>query len=547
MKWSLSGKRLNDLNNEPLVSGEQTASRKGVLRSAFFMTLLTFLSRMLGLVREQVRGYYLGTGMGSDAFGLASAIPNLFRRLLAEGAMTAAFVPVFSDYVKKDNRRELGEFLSSFLSLFTVLLVVVTLGGMALSPWLIHTFFSTGFGQVEGKVALTIALTEWMFPYLFLVSLAAIIQAVLNSFKIFSPSAFTPVLLNLCIILGTIALHDRFEDPSYAMAAGFLLGGFLQLAFQIPWFIARKIPLRLSFRWNHPGVRELLRIFTPGAFAAGIYQVNVFVSEMIASSLSQGSIAALQYSIRLQELVLGVFVISMTTVILPTLSGQRASGDKAAFNDTNRFALRILALVTLPATVGLILLRVPIVALLFQHGAFDARSTGLTSLAVLFHSLGIYFIAMSRSLNQTFYAMKDLKTPMVIALVSMLVNIAGCLVLTIPLEHGGIALANSLSALVSTLLAFFWLSRREDVSLGILVHLLSVLRVLAASAIMAVAVLLLLSIWPYEGASKMGLLLRVSTYLLTAIVVLAFSIRLVAREEWNLVAGAVSFRVRRRK
>lgn len=537
--------RRNPLSSAP-VTPQQQDDRRGLMRSAAVMTVFTLISRVLGLVREQVRGYYLGTGMASDAFALASAIPNLFRRLLGEGAMTAAFVPVFTGYKEKGDRSELSRFLSAFLTLFSILLVLFCFGGILLSSWLVETFFASGFGKVEGKVALTIVLTELMFPYLFLVSLAAIVQAVLNSFRIFGPSSFTPVLLNLSIIVLTVAFADSFPNPSYAMAGGFLLGGVLQLTFQLPWFFRLGLRIRPSFNWSHPGVKELFRIFLPGIFAAGIYQINVFVSEMIASTLNPGSIAALQYSIRLQELVLGVFVISITTVILPTLSSQQTTGDKSAFNDTTRFALRILAFITLPATVGLILLREPIVSLLFQQGEFNDESTRITSIAVLFHSLGIYFIAMSRSLNQSFYAKKDLLTPALLAFVSMVVNISGCLVFSRYLEHGGIALANSLSALTSTVLLAIFLARR-GVELGVRQHLSSVGRFLVASAILGGTILALVYLLPYEHAGKAGLAWRVTIYIAGGMAAFYLACRFVAKDELSSISSIFAKRLLKRK
>ena len=502
-----------------------------VLKSAAAITVLTFLSRILGLVREQVRGYYLGTGSSSDAFGLAATIPNLFRRLLAEGAMTAAFIPVFTGHVNRGDRKELLGFFSNFLSLFTFVTTLVCVLGIVCSPWLIETFFASGFGKVEGKVALTIVLTQVMFPYLLIVSLAAVFQAVLNSFNIFTPSAFTPILLNLSIIILAALLHDVFPDPSYAFATGFLVGGMLQLAFQLPWFRRTGISVRLSFNWRHPGVKELIRVFLPGTFAAGIYQINVFVSQMIASSLAEGSIASLQYSVRLQELVLGVFVVSMTTVILPTLARQHAKGDDAAFGSTNRFSLQALAFVTIPASAGLIALRGPIVSLLFEQGEFDSYSTAMTSFAVLFHSFGIYFIASSRSLNQAFYAMKDLKTPTMVAGVAMVVNIAGCYLLSIPLEHGGIALANSASAGVTTALMFYLLSRR-GVEVGLAAHLGLVVRLLLASGIMVAALAGLQELLPADSAAgKLHLLGLTFLYVAAGAAAFALAALVLARKE----------------
>ncbi len=506
-------------------------SRRGVVKSAATITILTFLSRILGLVREQVRGFYLGTGSSSDAFGLAATIPNLFRRLLAEGAMTAAFIPVFSGYVKKGDRAALTEFFANFISLFTFVTTVVCVLGMVFADTIVETFFASGFGQVEGKLALTILLTQIMFPYLGIVSLAAIIQAVLNSFRVFAPSAFTPVLLNLSIILCAVLLQGFFPDPSYAFATGFLIGGVVQLAFQLPWFLKVGMRFRISFNWRHKGVRELMRIFIPGAFAAGIYQINVFVSQMIAASLDEGSIAALQYSIRLQELVLGVFVVSVTTVILPTLARQHAAGDNRGFHNTNILALDMMALITIPASMGLLALRHPIVDLLFEQGAFDSQSTDLTSFAVLFHSLGVYFIASSRSLNQTFYAMKDLKTPTLIAAIAMGVNIAGCYLLSIPLGHGGIALANSLSALATAAL-LFWFLHRRGIDVRFLRHASLLARLSIAGGGM-VALLYALQTWCPSGseAGKTTLGLYLLLYIAAGAVGFLLLSLVVARKE----------------
>lgn len=489
----------------------QGSTQRRLLKSAAVVTLLTFVSRLLGLFREQVRGYFLGTGMGSDAFGLASMVPNLFRRLLGEGAMTAAFVPVFTKYVKAEDRRELNRFLSSFFTVFLAILVVVCGLGMLGSTWLIETFFSSGFGQVPGKVELTADLTRMLFPYLLLACAAALVQAVLNTFGVFSPSAFTPILLNLSTIGGTLLLHPFFGDASYAMAIGFLVGGVFQLAFQLPWFWKKGLRVRPSLNWSHPGVRELFRVFLPGILTAGIYQIDVFVSEIIAASLSPGSIASLQYSIRLQELVLGVFVISMTTVILPTLAKQHADGNQEGFARTNLFALEVLALVTIPAAVALIVLRRPIVSLLFQQGAFDSESLDKTAYAVLFHSLGIYFIATSRSLNQSFFAKQNLKTPMFVALITFMVNISVCYGASRYLDNGGIALGNSTSAMTSAILLWVLL-RRSGLSLGGWQHGAFLLRVLAASGVMGAACLGLVWLLPWEGVGKLGLAWRLAAY-----------------------------------
>jgi putative peptidoglycan lipid II flippase len=471
------------MSSETLPSQEEEPknARASVLRGAGIMTLMTALSRVLGLVREQVRSFLLGTGMASDAFGIASIIPNLFRRLLAEGAMTAAFVPVFAEYRKEKTKEEMSLFLSRFMTLFTFLVTAVMLLGMWMTPWIIRTCFP-GFEQVDGKIELTIFLTWVMWPYLLFVSLAAIIQAILNSFRVFAPSAFTPVLLNLTII-GTAALFSTsFENPSFAFAWGFVLGGIFQLLFQLPFLRGHGVRIRPAFSFG-PGVKKVAIIFLPGVFAAGIYQINVLVAQFIASTLAEGAVSSLQFSLRLQELVLGLFAISVSTVILPVMSDQVVEKDHEGLKDTLRFSTAIIAFVTIPASIGLFLLAVPIVRLLFEFGEFDSTSTQLTAFALYFHAVGIFVIAWNRIVTQVFYAMRDLKTPTLVAAGIMILHAALCVVLSGPLAHGGIALAGGIAAAVNVAI-LWWLLRRQIGSLGSGTLMKSLSKVVLSSTIM---------------------------------------------------------------
>jgi putative peptidoglycan lipid II flippase len=473
-----------------------------LLRSAGVMTLMTLLSRVLGLVREQVRALYLGTGLASDAFGLAATIPNLFRRLFAEGVMTAAFVPVFAEHQRTATPASTRQFLSRFFTLLTVTVTAFTVFAILATPWLIDTFFSEAFGHVPGKVALTAALTQLMWPYLVLVTVAALIQGVLNTQRVFGPSAFAPVLMNLAIVVGTVLLHDAFSDPSYALVVGFLAGGVLQLVFQIP-FLLRLTPFRFGLDFNifDPNVRRVLRIMAPGLLSAGIYQLNVFISQLIAASLDAGAVASLQYSLRLQELVLGVFVVSVTQVILPDLSHHTARGDAASVRATFAYALRLIAFVTLPSTALLMLVAPELVATLFQFGAFDAESTRKTSEALVFHAIGLFFIGQGRVVTQVFFACKDMATPTRVSLLDAGLNVALCLALSGPLGHAGIALAASLSALAHGAVLQGLLRRVHGISLPA-AELGRLLRVGAATALMVGAVLALSALWPTDGASR---------------------------------------------
>ncbi len=447
------------MNQAP--AAQDPDDRRSLLRSTLAMSLMTILSRIVGLAREVVRGYYVGTGMESDAFAIASTIPNMLRRLFAEGAMTAAFVPVFTGLRAQADPRRLDRFFSAFMTLFILLMAAVTLLGVLVSAPLVTHVFAGRFGEVPGKVPLTIALTQAMFPYLFLVSIAAILQAALNSFRIFAPSAFTPVLLNGANILVVVLLVDWFENAAWALTAGFLVGGFLQMAFQVPFVWRTGLKFRPTLAGiRDPAVREVAVIFLPGILSAGIYQINVTVSQVIAASLDQGSVASLQFSLRLQELVLGVFAVSVATVILPAMSEQAHHGDIVAIKATLRGSVGLLGFVTLPATAGLIVLGEPIVRLLFQYGQFDEESTRMTTWALLFHAGGIFFIALYRNVVQVFYAQKDLKTPTLVAALVMVLHIGLCYGLAVPLRHGGVAAAGSLAAAVNVGVLLCLLQRR---------------------------------------------------------------------------------------
>ena len=438
-----------DQNAESLA--DKGMSRKELISSAGGQSLLTLASRLMGLVREQLRAAFLGTGAASDSFGLALMLPNLFRRLLGEGQMMAAFLPTLVDRIRNGDEEEVRRFYSDFIGLFSFVSVVVVALGYVGTPWLIHTFFSSQMQGEEGQIELTVRLTRILFPYLAIVSVAAILQAGLHARKLFWPSTTTPILLNLVVILCAVLLKDSFPDPSYAFAIGFVAGGVVQVLFQVPFVLRMGYSLRPRLGWKNPNVRRVFRIFLPGVLAGGIYQIDVFVAQMVASTLEQGRISALQYSIRLQELVLGVFVVSITTVILPSLSDHvaaRGSGAKA-ISETLALSTRLLVLATLPAAVGLYLLGPQIIELLFEFGEFGPESSLLVYNALIFHSIGIVPIALSRNMVQVFYAQKDLKTPTIVAGFVATAHLGMCFALSGPLDHGGIALAGALSAIIT--------------------------------------------------------------------------------------------------
>ncbi len=436
---------------------DKQATQKGLVKAASIMGLFTMFSRVLGLVREIVRAHFLGTSLMADAFTMAFMIPNLFRRLVGEGSMSAAAVPVFLDEHKAGGTARLNEVVNAFFTLFTFLLTVLCLLFVVFADPLVRELFARGFASNPEKLALTVELTQYMFFYLLFIGLAAVVQAVLNSFKVFGPSAFTPILLNISVILCALLLGWAFEKPVYAFALGVMLGGSLQLFFQLPYLKKAGLTLRPSFRFGDKAVRRILSLMAPGILGAGVYQINVVISQMIATYLSDGAVSALQYSSRLEEFTLGVFVIAISTAVLPTFAIFVRDGKMQEFRDTLEFALRLVAYITIPAAIGLIMIREPLIALLFRTGRFDAVSIQMTAHAFLFHAAGLYFIGASRILVPVFYSMKDMITPVKAAVVATLVNIACSLVFAIHLDQGGIALANSVSvfAQVIVLIAYF--------------------------------------------------------------------------------------------
>ncbi len=429
-----------------------------ILKSALSMSVVTFISRIFGLAREWLRGYLLGTSGSSDAFALSFMLPNLLRRLVGEGAMTAAFVPVFSDYLEKETKDRMDEFIQSFFTMIFIFLLFVVAITMIFAPVL--RFLLPEFAKIPEKIELTIFLTRLMFPYILFIGLASLSQSILNTYKVFVPSASTPILLNISIITIGLLFGFKMRDPSIALGIGVITGGFIQFFFQVPFLLKRNIFYRFSFHFRNPGVRKVFLLMIPGAIGAGVYQINTLISQFIAATLQEGSVAALRFSNVLVEVVLGVFIISISTVILPELSEKSSRGDREGMKESLRFALRLVFLITLPATLGLIVLRYPIIRMLFKYGQFTEDSTRMVAYALLFHAFGLAGTGGTRVIVQMFFSMKDTKTPVYVAGIAMMVNLVLCYYLSRSMQLGGIALAGTISAFSNFFLLLFILKRR---------------------------------------------------------------------------------------
>ena len=428
-------------------------------RAAFVVGGATLVSRILGFLRDMVTAYFLGAGMTADAFFVAFRIPNLLRRLLAEGSLTVAFVPVFTEYLSQKGRDEAFVMARAMFTALTLSLLFITLFGEIFSPLLVKVM-APGFADDPQKYRITVDLTRIVFPYIFFVSLVAICMGILNSMHHFAAPALSPALLNLCLI-GSLYLWGRsWNQPVYALAVGVLLGGTAQLALQIPYMRSRGFSFKPSFYFSHPAIKKVMVLMGPAALGSAVYQLNILISTLLASLLPQGSVSYLYYADRVVEFPLGIFAIALGTAALPSMSRHTADGDMAGLIQTFSHALRLVLFITLPAMTGLIVLRRPIVEILFQRGAFDVLSTQKTSIALLYYSLGLWAFSALRILVSAFSALQDTKTPVKVAALSLGANIVLSLILMGPLKHGGLALATSFSAALQSTVLLFILRKR---------------------------------------------------------------------------------------
>jgi len=419
--------------------------KEHVTRAAGIVGFFTFLSRVLGLARDILIANFFGSGMMADAFFVAFRIPNLLRRLFAEGSFSVAFIPVFTEYLQTRSKEE-AFVLARAVSTFLVLILTgITILGIVFSP-LIVRIIAPGFGGMGEKYALTVLLTRIMFPYIFLVSLVALFMGILNSLEHFAAPAAAPVFLNLSMIAALVFLAPSMRTPTVGLAIGVVVGGVIQVALQIPFLMEKGLSFVPRWNPNHPALRRIGVLMLPTLFGSAIYQVNQLVGTLLASLLREGSVSYLYYADRLVQFPLGVFAIAISTAVLPSLSREAAQRDLDGLKETLSHALRLTMFITIPAMMGLIVLREPIIRLLFQRGAFDAFTTIMTAQALLFYSLGLWAFAALRVFVIAFYSLQDTKTPVKVAAVAMLANIGLSLALMGPLKHGGLALALSLAS-----------------------------------------------------------------------------------------------------
>lgn len=408
----------------------------------------TMVSRILGFVRDMVIAALFGAGMMADAFFVAFRIPSMLRELLGEGALSAAFVPTFAETIARRGRAEAWRLASAALGTLALLLVGVVALGVVAAPLVVRVI-APGFHWAPEKVGLTILLTRLMFPYIFFVGLAALFMGILNALDHFATPALSPIMLNLAIIGSALLLSPFLHPPVLALAVGVLVGGFGQLAIQVPVAFRRGLAFRPRVAPSDPGVRRIAALMAPGTVGLAITQVNLVVATQLASLLGEGIVSTLTYALRLVQLPIGVVGVAIGTAALPAMSASAAGRSYGEIRETLESALRLGLFFTLPAAVGLIAFRRPIVWVLFERGEFGRAATEATAQILLFFALGVCFYVANRILTPAYYSLQDTATPVKIGGVAVLANILFSLLLMGPLGAGGLALATALASLVN--------------------------------------------------------------------------------------------------
>ena len=432
----------------------------GLIRNTAVVSAMTLLSRILGFVRDMVLARAFGAGPALDAFFVAFKIPNLLRRLFAEGAFSLAFVPVLSEYKTQRDQAEVRALIDRVSGTLAGILILVSLAGVLAAPLLVM-LFAPGFLGDDGRFDLTAAMLRVTFPYILFISLVAFAGSILNTWGRFAPPAFAPVLLNVVLIAAALWWAPHLETPVMALAWAVFLGGLAQLAWLLPGLARLGLLPRPRWGWRDEGVRRILKLMGPAVIGSSVAQINLLFDTLIASFLAAGSVSWLYFADRLVEFPLGVFGIALSTVILPSLSQSHAAEAPERFNRTLDQALRWVLLLGVPATLGLLLLAGPIIVTLFQYGEFSAAQAEMTALALTAYALGLPAFILVKVLAPGFYSRQDTATPVRIGIQAMVANMVMNLAFVVPMvmagfraPHMGLALATAASAWLNAWLLY---------------------------------------------------------------------------------------------
>jgi len=463
---------------------------KELARSTAVVSGMTLLSRVMGFVRDMVLATVFGAGAAMDAFFVAFKIPNFLRRLFAEGAFSQAFVPVLSEYRSEREPSQVRQLMAETAGTLFAILQLVSIVGVVFAPGLVW-LFAPGFSDEPERFGLAAEMLRYTFPYILFISLVALAGGALNAFGRFAVPAFTPVMLNLCLIAAALWLAPSFSEPVIALAVGVLIAGAVQLAIQLPALARLGLLPRPQWAWRSEGVQRIVKLMLPAIFGSSVAQISLLFDTIMASFLVAGSVSWLYFSDRLMEFPLGMFAIALSTVILPSLSRDHASADPAAFSAKLDWALRLCLLIVLPASVGLVLLAGPMLSTLFQYGEFTGRDVEMAQWSLWAYGFGLLGFSLVKVLVPGYFARQDTRTPVKYGVAALLTNMVLNVLFVVPMvmldfvaPHAGLALATITGAFVNAALLFRGL-RRQGIYQPQAGWWLFSLRMLAAAAAMA--------------------------------------------------------------
>ncbi|WP_148714597.1 murein biosynthesis integral membrane protein MurJ [Chitinolyticbacter meiyuanensis] len=429
-----------------------------LLKSLAAVSSMTMVSRVLGFVRDMLIARLFGAGMGPDAFFIAQKLPNMLRRIFAEGAFSQAFVPILAEYKNQQGEDASRVFLAHVAGMLTLILAVVTAIGIIAAPVVVW-LSSPGFTRDPAKFALTVDLLRVTFPYILLISLSSLAGAVLNTWNRFSVPAFVPTLLNVAMIVFALWLSPYFDPPLMALGWGMLAGGILQLVWQFPALKEIGMLVLPRVKWRDPGVWRVMRKMGPALLGVSVGQISLLINTAFASFLVSGSVSWMYYADRLMEFPSGVLGVALGTILLPSLSKTYASNDGAEYSRLLDWGLRLALLLALPSAVALAVIAEPLTISLFQYGAFTAHDAAMTQQALVAYSVGLVGLIMVKILAPGFYARQNIKTPVKIALITLALTQLMNLVFVWHLKHAGLALAIGLGACFNAAVLFRQLRR----------------------------------------------------------------------------------------
>lgn len=518
-------------------------NKESLIKSAGIVSAATFVSRLLGLVREQVTAYLFGASDMVDAFKSAFRIPNLLRDMFAEGALSAGFVPIFSEKLRKPTPDDAIRFAGMVFGALTAIVSVVVLLMIAFTPQ-IATILAEGFEKIPGKLESTILMGRLMMPFLLLMALSALLMGISNSLGRFGVPALAPVMLNIGMIICSVVLSRYVDPPVLSIAIGVLVGGFAQFLMQ--YIALRRIGFRFEILFDlfNPDLLRLMLLILPTAIGLAATQINVAVITRIASNDS-GAVSYLDYAFRLLHLPLGLFAVAIATVALPRLAGEAAGGNHLEFNRIQSNALRLGLFLSVPSAIIMLLLSREICGAIYQYGKFNHEDTIQTGRALAMYAVGLPFFTLVRITVPAFYARKDTRTPALISIVSVALNIFFCFQLREAYGFVGLALAASLAGIANFTLLTYLLRRRTEIS-GDRENLIALGKIGAASVAAGVSVWLMKHyLFDKIFASRIHNLIDLTAMLMVACLVYLLCCRLLRVEEWTKLSAAVMRRLKR--